>query len=133
MDKLLYTAKTALREDPVRLSGTLPDGCDALMAADGRAFPAQNTEDGVTAILTCAADETLILTPGISDFPKMHLATGADCLAIVRGGHRRVLLGSRDLEAVFRTDLRRRGPSLHPDRFFGEGASAPPFRLYSGR
>lgn len=86
MDKLLYTAKTALREDPVRLSGTLPDGCDALVTADGRAFPAQNTEDGVTAILTCAADEALTLTPGISDFPKMHLATGADCLAIERCG-----------------------------------------------
>ena len=32
------------------------------MTADGRAFPAQNTEDGVTAILTCAAGDEVQFT-----------------------------------------------------------------------
>lgn len=86
MNTILYTAKTALREEPVCLSGVLPDDCNALLTEDGRAFPAQNTEDGVTAILTCAAAEALTLIPGRADFPKMHLMMGEDCLSITRCG-----------------------------------------------
>lgn len=131
MDKIFYTAKTALREEPVRFSGTLPDGCNALMTEDGRAFPAQNIENGVTAIVTCAADEALTLTPGISDFPKMHLATGrivwrssgagrssAGITGIMRSGSRisdrsATMRGTRSPGSIFRRrSIRTTVPSI---------------------
>lgn len=88
MEKILYTAKTALREDPVRfpVSGDIPDSMTALATPDGRRFPAQKMHDGIVAILTCEAGETLSLQPDDTVMPEIRLAMATDCLILLRGG-----------------------------------------------
>lgn len=88
MEKIIYTAPTALHDAPIFLpvNGEIPVGTSVLESADGKRFPAQPVSGGLMTLLTANADETLTLTPVSAKMPVMTLCEEADRITITRDG-----------------------------------------------
>jgi len=88
MDSIIYTSPLQLKAEPICLPFAAAAEMDALITGDGRLFPAQKTGNGVLALLTCEAGETLILTPVQNYGSKCAVVLEEDRLHMQIGGQR---------------------------------------------